>query len=177
MKRIAWLAGVLMMVAGLFWWPAPSATAVADPSQPPVAEGVIEVDGQAVYLGPSIKKRLGREMLDPALDDVVAIETESGKLYPLMPTESGLFFYRDEQVRQRPMRVKGRWHEDLRMLEVIDRFSLVDGKPNEVYYWCEICAIQMYHLKECDCCQGPIERREHPVGERFLLKSDSEKKP
>jgi hypothetical protein len=134
---------------------------------------ILELDGQAVYLGPALKKKLGRELLDAALDDVVAFESADGKLYPILPTESGLFFYRDERVRAKPMRIKARWHDDLQMLEIIDRYSLVDGKPNEIYYWCEICSIQMYHLKECDCCQGPIELREHPVGETFRLKSEA----
>ena len=29
----------------------------------------------------------------------------------------------------------------------------------ELDYWCDICAIAMYELKECECCQGPIELR------------------
>ena len=37
--------------------------------------------------------------------------------------------------------------------------TLHDGKKYELDYWCDICAIPMYELKECECCQGPIRFR------------------
>jgi hypothetical protein len=165
------VVGAAMLGAAVLLSFAPDRRTVqADPVVPIKGGKILELDGQAVYLGPALKKKLGRELLDAALDDVVAFESAEGKLYPILPTESGLFFYRDERVREKPMRIKARWHDELQMLEIIDRYSLVDGKANEIYYWCEICSIQMYHLKECDCCQSPIELREHPVGESFRLK-------
>jgi hypothetical protein len=33
----------------------------------------------------------------------------------------------------------------------------------ELDYWCDICAIRMYILKDCECCQGPTRLREEPV--------------
>lgn len=155
----------------------PSTRLRAEPAPTAPGTTILELDGQAVFLGPALQKKLGREMLDAAFDHAVALQTADGKLFPILPTESGLFFYRDPRVRDRPVRIKGRWHDDLKMLEVIDRYTLIDGKPNEVYYWCEICAIQMYHQKDCDCCQGPIELREHPVGEKFPLKNSPPAKP
>ena len=173
MKRAWMVVGAAMLGASLLFVGLPDQSPVrADPADSTKAGEIIQLDGQAVFMGPALKKKLGRELLDAALDDVVAFESTDGKLFPILPTESGLFFYRDERVRQKPMRIKGRWHDKLQMLEIIDRYSLVDGKPNEIYYWCEICSIQIYHLKDCDCCQGPIELREHPVGETFRLKSD-----
>ena len=38
-------------------------------------------------------------------------------------------------------------------------FAYKDGKRLRITYWCDICAIAMYELKECECCQGPIELR------------------
>ena len=131
---------------------------------------VVSLDGQAVFYGPALRKMLKLELVDDSLDKVVAFQTEDGRLIPILPTDSGLFFLRDERVRNRPMRITARVRDKVAGLEVITFHSLVDGKPNEIYYWCEICSIQMYHLKECDCCQGPIELREHPVGETFRLK-------
>ena len=29
-------------------------------------------------------------------------------------------------------------------------------------YWCDICSIPMYEIKECECCQGPIRLRFQP---------------
>ncbi|MBX9653030.1 hypothetical protein K2Y11_05355 [bacterium] len=154
---------------------APQADARADVESVPaknskVDPDVMTLDGQAVLYGHALRKRLKLELVDDSLDKVVAYETKDGRLIPILPTEAGLFFLRDERVRNKPMRIAARLHENESALEVITFHSLVDGKPNEIYYWCEICSIQMYHLKDCDCCQGPIELREHPVGETFRLK-------
>lgn len=154
---------------------APKADALAGQESGPPQErkddaNVVTLDGQAVLYGPALRKRLKLELVDDSLDKVVAYETKEGRLIPILPTEAGLFFLRDERVRNKPMRITARIHKNDSALEVITFHSLVDGKPNEIYYWCEICSIQMYHLKDCDCCQGPIELREHPVGETFRLK-------
>lgn len=133
------------------------------------APTTIELEGKAVLLGDAVRAKTKLELADPAIDDVVAFETNDGRLLPILPTESGLFFYRDPAVRNRPMRVKARVREGLAALEIIDRVALVDGKPHEIYYWCEICSIRMYHKKDCECCQGPTELREHPVGEPFRV--------
>ena len=143
----------------------------SDPSQERKDDAnVVTLDGQAVLYGPALRKRLKLELVDDSLDKVVAYETKDGQLIPILPTEAGLFFLRDERVRNKPMRITARLHQNESALEVITFHSLVNGKANEIYYWCEICSIQMYHLKDCDCCQGPIELREHPVGETFRLK-------
>jgi len=154
---------------------APKRDALAAQESAPVNDetnnaGIVTLDGQAILYGPALRQRLKLELVDDSLDKVVAFETKEGLLVPILPTEAGLFFLRDERVRNKPMRITARVHAKESALEVITFHSLVDGKPNEIYYWCEICSIQMYHLKDCDCCQGPIELREHPVGETFRLK-------
>ena len=50
-------------------------------------------------------------------------------------------------------------------VQVIRVFLLRKGKRLEVDYWCDICAIQMFELKQCECCQGPIRLRLRPVEE------------
>jgi hypothetical protein len=49
------------------------------------------------------------------------------------------------------------------VVQVIRVCTLHDGKKYEFDYWCDICAIPMYELKECECCQGPIRFRERLV--------------
>ena len=49
------------------------------------------------------------------------------------------------------------------MIQVIRAYELAKGGKFELDYWCEICAIAMFELKECDCCQGPIELRRQRV--------------
>ena len=49
------------------------------------------------------------------------------------------------------------------ILQVINVHSYKDGKLHEVYYWCDVCTIRGYEAGICDCCGGPVERREVPV--------------
>ncbi|MCA9044880.1 MAG: hypothetical protein KDA69_11205, partial [Planctomycetaceae bacterium] len=46
-----------------------------------------------------------------------------------------------------------------------------DGTRQEMDYWCDICSIPMYEIKECECCQGPIEFRLRPGRLPAYLKS------
>ena len=50
------------------------------------------------------------------------------------------------------------------MLQVIQVFETRAEGKFELDYWCEICAIAMFELKDCECCQGPIELRARKVG-------------
>ena len=47
--------------------------------------------------------------------------------------------------------------------QVIQVFALKKDGKYEVDYWCDICAIAMFELKACDCCQADIELRERKV--------------
>ena len=52
------------------------------------------------------------------------------------------------------------------MIQAIRVYSLSDGEKFELDYWCDICAIPMYQLKPCECCQGPIRIRRRLVKDR-----------
>ena len=51
------------------------------------------------------------------------------------------------------------------LAQIIRVFEVKPDGLYELDYWCEICAIAMYELKDCDCCQGPIELRRRKVKE------------
>jgi hypothetical protein len=163
----AWILGLLGLVlaGGTAWSP----TVLGDAESAKSADATVVLDGVVDFWGDVIRDESKLELLDESLDRVLVLKGKDGRHWPILPTEAGLFFYKDERARKRPMRIRARVHGGS-SLEVIDRYPLADGKPLESYYWCEICAIRMYHLKDCDCCQGPIELREHPVGEEFRLK-------
>jgi len=68
---------------------------------------------------------------------------------------------------KRPMSIQGRLVAASSLLQVFQVQSVKDGKPHEVYYWCEICAIRRHSLDEkgiCDCCGGPMELMEKATG-------------
>ena len=44
-------------------------------------------------------------------------------------------------------------------VQIIGVYELAKDGRYEVDYWCSVCAIAMYELKPCECCQGEIELR------------------
>jgi hypothetical protein len=160
------MGAALMLAAGAGRGGPPDGDATAPNRLRRVAK-LVELDGEAVSLADAVRRDFGLELSDEAWDDVVAFRTHDRRLLPIVPTASGLVFYRDSDVRNRPMRIQARVFDGFEALEIVDRFPLVDGKPYELYYWCEICSIKMHHLQPCECCQGPVERREVPVGETY----------
>ena len=47
--------------------------------------------------------------------------------------------------------------------QIIRVWEIAGGSRFEIDYWCDVCSIVMYELKECECCQGPIELRRTKV--------------
>jgi|SRR4051794_5645112 len=93
----------------------------------------------------------------------MVLVADDGKVYPLLKDASSRMFFQDAQLLHRPMRLTGRLVPGSGVLQVINVHSYKDGKLHEVYYWCDICTIRSYEAGICDCCGGPVERREVPV--------------
>lgn len=116
--------------------------------------------GKVIPLADLLKK-FGSELDPDAAPHWLALETKEGKLYPIIKDAGGRTFYRDPKLHHRPMQVHGRLLPGSQLLQVLQVHSLKDGKPHEVYYWCEICSIKRHALdKQCECCGGPMELRE-----------------
>jgi hypothetical protein len=97
----------------------------------------------------------------------LALRTEDGKIYPLVKDVGSRMFYQDKTVLRRPMQVQGRIAGKTGLLQLTQVLSLKDGKPHEIYYWCDVCAIRRNVLDKggvCECCGGKMELREVPVG-------------
>ena len=70
----------------------------------------------------------------------------------------------DERLRDRELQLLVRRYKDVPMLQVIRVFEPRKDGLYEIDYWCDICAIPMYILKPCECCQGETRLRETKVG-------------
>ena len=135
----------------------------------PKGFAVVHVRGKVTAYKAAMKRLFGLEFVGKWGVDLLALETDDGRLLPLLPTDGARFFYHDRRMLGRPVLLTARRHDRTPGLQVIDIHSIKDDKVHEIYYWCDVCAIKMYQLQQCDCCQGPIEVREHPVGERFRI--------
>ena len=101
--------------------------------------------------------------LDPDAAALLALQTEDGKVYPLVKDAGARMFFKDTRLLNRPMRITGRLVAGGAFLQVVGVQSYVKGKLCDVYYWCDICAIRTNEHGICDCCGGPTELREVPI--------------
>ena len=92
-----------------------------------------------------------------------ALVTDDGKVYPLVKDPASRMFFQDKELLNRPMRLTGKLIAGSTLLQVINVHSYKEGKLHEVYYWCDICTIRRYEGGACECCGGPMERRETVV--------------
>jgi hypothetical protein len=130
---------------------------LAKPAEPPREL----FSGRVLMAQEALKKRgikVAVEMKDQAV-----LETPDGELIPIAADWRGRAFYQDKRLRDREVQLVGYRRKGIPYLQVLVVFVLdKDGSRQEMDYWCEICSIPMYEIKECECCQGPIEFRLRP---------------
>jgi hypothetical protein len=101
---------------------------------------------------------------DPAAaEQSVVLRTPQGTLVPLVPDVRGHAFAVDERLRQVDLELLVRKYDAAPMVQVIRVFKRKPDGLYEVDYWCDICAIPMFTLKPCECCQGETRLRERRV--------------
>ncbi|MBL9123923.1 MAG: hypothetical protein JNG90_09850, partial [Planctomycetaceae bacterium] len=101
---------------------------------------------------------------DPAAaHDVAALETADGEIYPLVRDARGRGFWLDPRLRDRELELYVRQFRGSPVVQIIRVYTLRPEGKYELDYWCDICAIPMYELKACECCQGTTRLRERRV--------------
>jgi hypothetical protein len=131
------------------------------PSRPYTTE---TVRGKVVWLDEALKRLYGVTTEAEAAETAVVLETPEGHLLPIIPDTRGRSFVVDSRLRNIEVEVLARRYEGVPMLQVIRLFHVKPEGLFEIDYWCDTCAISMFILKACECCQGPTRLREQPVG-------------
>ena len=104
-----------------------------------------------------------KSMIDPdAAPYWLVLQSDDGKVYPLIKDDGSRMFFKDAKLLNRPMRLTARVFPNTQILQVINARSYVNGKLHEFYYWCDICTIRRTEAGICDCCLAPLEFREKP---------------
>lgn len=124
------------------------------------------VRGQVVWLADAVSRLHTVKTVAEARERILAVETAEGQLYPIIEDIRGRAFRRDERLRKMQVELLTRQYRGLPMVQVIRVFELTEAGKFEIDYWCEICSISMFELKDCECCQGPIELRRQPAASR-----------
>lgn len=121
------------------------------------------LQGRVVWLAEALARRHGIQTVAEAGKRVLALETKDGKLVPLIEDKRGRSFRLDKRLRGIDVELLVRQYDGVPFVQVIQIFALKEDGKYELDYWCEICAIAMFELKACDCCQGDIELRARKV--------------
>jgi hypothetical protein len=124
--------------------------------------------GKVVWQADALRRRFGIESDREAGQSVAALETTDGTIYPLVRDARGRGFWLDGRLRDRELELFVRRYPGSPVVQVIRVYTLRPEGKYEIDYWCDICAIPMYELKDCECCQGVTrlrERRVAPGGE------------
>ena len=124
------------------------------------------IRGRVVWLNEALKRRYGIGTVPEAAERVLALETAEGQLLPIVEDLRGRAFSKDPRLSKMDVELLVRQYTGSPLVQIIRVYAHEKGKKVQVDYWCEICAIAMYELKACDCCQGPIDLRRRPAPDR-----------
>jgi hypothetical protein len=134
--------------------------AESGPPQNEVVKSI--VSGKVVPLGEALKQR-GIKSYDEETKGQVVLVTRSGELMPIVPDWRGRAFYQDERLRNRPVDLLVNRRAGVPWIQVLSIYTFDEkGVRNITDYWCDVCAIPMYEIKDCECCQGPTRLRFRP---------------
>jgi len=155
MRSLATIAGMLALAA---------VVSAADPAPEYKTE---KLSGKVVWLDAALKELYGISTEPAAEKTAVVLQMADGTLWPIVPDTRGRSFLVDERLRDVDLQLLVRRYDKVPLIQVIRVMRERDGELVEVDYWCDICAIPMYTLKPCECCQGETRLRERPVSEVF----------
>ena len=119
--------------------------------------------GKLVWMGEALERLFKIESDADAAETAVVLETTDGRLVPLVKDFRSRGFWLDSRLRNIDVEMEVRRFDKLPAVQIVRWYAIRAGRKYELDYWCDICAIPMYELKTCDCCQGEIRLRERPV--------------
>lgn len=126
------------------------------------ADGLQTLTGKVVRLADVIAKAGGKLDTDAA-PFWLSLQTDDGKLYPLVKDGGSRLFFKDPALLNRPMRLQGRLVPGSTLLRTTFVNSVKNGQLFDIYYWCDICSIKRPEKMVCECCGGPMTLQEEAV--------------
>jgi hypothetical protein len=145
--------------------PAPELPAGTEPASDQAEYVTESIRGRVVWMSAALKRRFGINLVREANERVLALETTDGQLLPIMEDVRGRSFRMDKRLREMEVELLVRRYQQLPMLQVIRVYELKDDTKYVVDYWCDVCAIVMFQLGPCDCCQDTNRLRVRPFDE------------
>jgi hypothetical protein len=155
------ILSLMLSASGL----APDERTVAEdnPHQAKTNYTTISVRGHIVWLSDEMAED-GIELAAEVKPGNLMLKDGSGKLLPLLEDRRGHAFRLDPRLRANKVELLVRQSDRHPYLQVLKVYELdKTDRKRELVYWCDVCAITMFELKPCDCCQGKIELQRREV--------------
>ena len=122
--------------------------------------------GRVVCL-PEEMHRVHKVDLPARHEHIYGFRAEDGAYYTLLRTKLSEALFMDERLREKDLLLKGKVLPKSQILDVTNIKSIQNGVVHDLYYYCDICAIESVSPAECACCQGPVELVEKPLSGRL----------
>lgn len=125
----------------------------------------VQLQGRVVCLPEEMHQRHGTE-LPTRHQHVWGFKATNGVCYTLLEGKFSEALLHDQRVRAKELRLKARLLPRTQILEVTYFHSVKNGVVQNLYYYCEICAITTVSPEVCACCQAPVQLVEKPLTEK-----------
>lgn len=96
-------------------------------------------------------------------EHVYGFKTQDGVYYTLLRTRLSEALFMDARLRKKNLLLKGTVSPKTQTLDVKHIKSIRSGVIHDLYYYCDVCAIDFVSPAECVCCRGPVELIEKPT--------------
>lgn len=135
--------------------------AVAIESSRPVR---FEKQGRLVCLAEEMRTHFGARV-PPVHDHMLAFRVDGDvpagepRYYTILRTHFAKALFEDRRYEKESLVLSGRVYPGSSALDVTRFRWIKDGKLEELFYWCEVCAIKTVDPDRCACCQAEVEFR------------------
>jgi len=119
--------------------------------------------GHVVFLAEAFEKQTGVRSVPEAKERILALQTASGELIPLLEDVRARAFRRDQRLRDMDLELTVRRYRHVPTVQILRVLEVTKDGRYEIDYWCDICSIVLFENIECECCQGPVELRRRKV--------------
>ena len=122
-----------------------------------------ELRGRVVCMLEEAQRKEGTSAVSTNHQHVYGFKTAEGKIYKLVRTKFSEALFVDKRLHEKELLLKGKLSPEAQTFEALTIRSIKNGVVHDLYYYCDICAIESISPDICSCCQGPVELVEKPI--------------
>ena len=121
------------------------------------------IRGRVQWLAEALKREYAIASVPEVAENSLAILTKEGKILPIVENLRGRAFRKDKRLRDKDLEISVRIYENQPFVQIVAIYQVEGDRRYEIDYWCDVCAIVMYELGPCACCQDDNRLRKRVV--------------